>query len=251
MGLNFPKDPTSGQVFTHGGTTFKWNGASWEGTPSTPTKSANPSFDGSLNIQPSSEHDGIRLDGGYTWIDLIGDVTPKVQGNSAVTYDVYRTSVYGWAHPLNAGGDLSYHVPHEYAKGTNVYLHPHWGHNGTNISGSLVITYNISLARRTTGVSTFSEPITIVQTLSSLNLTNSPRYCHRVDEIQISNAGGTGGLLNSNDITVDSLILVHYTISTIPSITGGVKNLPYLLTVDMHMQSNLIGTKNKDPNFYA
>jgi len=83
-------------------------------------------------------------------------------------------------------------------------------------------------------------------------MTNSPRYGHRVDEIPLSIAGGTANLLDTSAIEVDGLISIHYEIDTIPSITGSdFSNLPYIQTIDLHIQTTNIGTINKDPNYYG
>lgn len=265
MPIRFPAAPTIGDVFNSGHARFVWDGVSWNNANAAPTiatipsladvldakaASTNPSFVGSMSISPSSSADGIKIDSGYAWIDLIGDVTPKSSGANSAGWDTFRGSLKSWSHPASTIGDLQYHVPHEYAVGTDIFLHLHWGHQGTNITGSLIVDFDVSVVNRGTA-QVVPAPITRTMTVSGLNITNSPQYCHRVDEIQLSNAGGTGGLLDTSAIAVDSLIIVHYTINTIPSITGGTKNVPFLFTADIHMQSNNIGTKNKDPNFYA
>jgi hypothetical protein len=42
-------------------------------------------------------------------------------------------------------------------------------------------------------------------------------------------------------------------VTTIPSITGGSTNEPFLQTIDIHYQTTdgAAGTKNKSPNFYT
>ncbi len=268
MGLNFPKNPTVGQTYTFGSNIYKWDGDSWESAAAISSQAAldavnsslagklaaaNPSVNGSINIVPGAAGDGIKIDSQYSWVDLIGDLTPKTNGNSIATWDTFRSNFKSWAHPLNTTGDLQYHVPHEYATGTDVFLHLHWGHQGTNIAGTLTVELEISVVPRTLNnpAAAMPAPVTITITVPDLTITNSPQYCMRVDEIQISSAGGVNGLLNTADISVDSLVFVRYLIKTIPSISGGIKNVPFIFNADLHIQSNIIGTKNKDPNFYA
>lgn len=267
MALNFPPNPSVGQRYNLGSVAYVWSGNGWESAAqqditnnvaalwSDKADKANPDVTGTINITPQAASDGITINGQMSWIDIIGDITPKIQGASGITYETFISPLNSWAHPANATGDLQYHIPHEYAMGTDMHLHLHWGHNGTAVSGSFVVTYAISFARRSNNspALVFSTPITVTQTVSGVNITNSPQYCHRVDEIQISSAGGAGGLLDTAILSVDGLLLVKYTVTSIPAITGSVNavNKPFVFTADVHMQSNIIGTKNKDPDFYA
>jgi hypothetical protein len=201
---------------------------------------------------PSEMHTGIWLDGGHGWKDLIGDVSPKTGNANAANMRQFIGAVSGWTHTASSVGDLTYHLPHDYAPNTDLFLHVHWGHNGTAISGSFVVTFYASYAKRSYPATTFATPITLTMTLNSLNMTNSPRYCHRVDEIQLSTPGGSASQLNTNDIEVDGLICIHYATVTIPSITGSdFSNLPYIQTIDIHMQSTGVGTARKDPGYYT
>ena len=64
------------------------------------------------------------------------------------------------------------------------------------------------------------------------------------------------GKLDTSVISVDGIIHVHITRNdaggTNPVITGSSPaDVIFVHTVDIHYQANLIGTKNKDPNFYV
>lgn len=248
-----------------------WDGSSWKelanrihqhawfNITSTPTtlsgygivdavNKAGDSMTGSLSL-PKTKGDGLLIDNGYSWLDIIGDVTPKTIGTNAASLKTYIGNVRSWVHPVGSYGDIVYHIPHEYAPNTNIFLHVHWGHNGTNISGTFKLNIWATFAPRD-GI--YSSTIATSIIVNSLNITNTPQYFKRVDEIQFSMIGGSSSMLNTTDIAVDGLINLHYELDTIPSITGSAySNLPYIHTIDVHMQSNGIGTKNKDPDFYA
>ena len=206
---------------------------------------------GNLDMQ-SAPTIGITLDNQHAWKDLIGDVAPKTGNALAASLKQFQGDVYGWAHTSSSVGDLIYHLPHDYAPGTDLHLHVHWGHNGTAITGSFIVKFYVSYAKRTYPATPFSSPVVATLTVNSLNMTNSPRYCHRVDEIQLSQIGGSANLLNTSDIEVDGVISIHYAIDTVPSINGSdFSNLPYIQTIDIHMQSTGIGTSRKDPGYYT
>lgn len=208
--------------------------------------------DGSINIinpVPSGQ-DGVVINGNKTWEDVIGVFTPRTTSGSTYNPSNFIGGVYSWPHAINYTGDIVYHMPHSYAPGTDLYLHMHWGHQGTSISGSFVVSLVVTHAKRTSAQDVFSTPITTSLSITGLNITNTPRYSHRIDEIQLSTPGGASNMLNTDDIGVDSLIMVRYTTSTIPSISGGVKNQPFIFASDLHIQTNVIGTPHKDPDYY-
>ena len=68
--------------------------------------------------------------------------------------------------------------------------------------------------------------------------------------MQLSNNGGTGGLIDTSLIEPDGLLLVNFTLNTLPTITGGTTAEAFIHAIDIHYQSTGIGTKNKAAGFY-
>jgi hypothetical protein len=141
-------------------------------------------------------------------------------------------------------------MPHDWAPGTDLYLHVHWGHNGTAISGNMVFTCNVSYAKGHDQAN-FSAEISPTITYNTVDIATTPQYRHRIDEIQLSAAAPSATQLDTDDLEVDGLIFVNIEATTIPTITGGSPNEPFLFTLDLHYQANYIGTLNKAPNFYV
>lgn len=188
-----------------------------------------------------------------TWKDLIGDITPKTTGAGSPTLDTIRGAVRGFRYSNGDDGDIVFHLPHDYVKGSHLYFHPHWTHNGTNISGSFVIQYNFTYAKRTLNNPSdiFIADKVLTHTINTdIDITNTPQYAHRVDEIQITSVGGSASTLDVASTETDGLLLLHFDVVTIPTITGG-SGEPFILTLDIHYQSTNLGTPNKDPDFYA
>lgn len=232
---------------------YGWSGTTWErlAVDAEVVHKAGDSMTGSLSL-PKTKGEAILIDNGYSWMDIIGDVSPKALGTSAAVLRPFQGSVTGWTHDAGSYGELTYHMPHTYAHGTDLNIHVHWGHNGTNISGSFIVKFYASYAKRTYPATPFSAPVELTLSVTGLNLTNSPQFCHRVDEILLSTPGGSTNLLDTDLIETDGLVMLHYVIDTIPSIGGStVSNLPYIQTIDLHVQSTNIGTKNKDPDFWS
>lgn len=185
----------------------------------------------------------------YGWKDLLGDVTPKTSGGGSPQLATFRDGVRWFNYAAGDDGDMVFHIPHDYVPGTDLYLHPHWAHNGTNISGSIDIRLHLTYSKGHQQAA-FHDDVEPHIVVSSLNLTNTPQYWHRIDEIKISQSGGSATLLNTDNIEVDGLILVHYDFDVIPTITGG-SGKPFLFAFDLHYQASTPVTKNKAPPFYG
>jgi hypothetical protein len=219
------------------------------------TVSGNLKVNESLILPASSSVMGIQVghtgSSTYPWRDIIGDVSPKPLAPNAPSIAVFRGGTYS-AYFYSAGdlANMVFHVPHDYAMGTDMFLHLHWAHNGTSITGSLVSTLGVSYAKGH-NQSNFDVEVAPVITVYTPDIATVPQYRHRIDEVQISAVSPSATQLSSSIIEPDGLILVNLTTTTIPTIAGGSTNEPAIFTCDLHYQSTGIGTKNKVPNFYA
>lgn len=202
---------------------------------------------------------GVTRGGTFGWKDLIGSVTPSASNPAAPTYANFITDgkMNAYAFAANDEADLLYHMPHDWAPGTDLYIHVHWGHNGTDISGSLVVDFYTTFARGFNQSSNglFSAETNTTLTVSSLSITNTPQYRHRTDEVQLSAASPTANQIDTDNLEVDGLLLINMVVTTIPTITGSVsavaQNKPFVFTVDLHYQTvGAGGTVNKAPGFY-
>lgn len=205
-------------------------------------------------VMPKTPGVGIKVDEDaptFGWRDLLGEVSPKSSGAGSPTLSTFRGGRVR-AYAFNTGDeyDCSFHIPHDWVPGTDLHLHTHWAHNGTAISGNLVLTWSLTYAKGHQQAN-FPAEITHTQTISAPNIATIPQYQHNISEVQITSAGGSASTLNTNDIEVDGLMLIHLDATTIPTITGGSPNRPFILFVDLHYQSTNMPTKNKAPNFYA
>jgi hypothetical protein len=212
-------------------------------------------FDNNSIVLPKTSGVGIKVDDStptYGWKDLIGRIEPRDGGSTAPSLEVYRGGqVREWAFGLNDEVDLQFHMPHDYAPGTDVFVHVHWSHNGTAISGSLVCNFYSTWAKGF-GQSgqIFGSEVNTTLTISTPDVATIPQYSHRVDEIQLSAATPTANQLNTNDFEVDGLFLINMKTTTIPTISGGT-TAPFIHHVDIHYQTTNMPTKGKAPNFYT
>lgn len=199
---------------------------------------------------------GIKVDIAsptFPWADLIGTmVVDEAGANSAVLATYRGGSVREYRFGAGDKIDLRYHLPHDYAPGTDIYIHVHWSHNGTAITGTGTFSGTVA-ATYAKGHQQASFGAEVSVTISNTNITtgNTPQYWHRIEEVQLSNNGGTGGKLDTSLLEVDGLLLVNFTLDTLPTITGGTTAELFIHAIDIHYQSTGIGTKGKAPNFYS
>ena len=195
--------------------------------------------------------------GQKVWKDIIGTYQEDVSGPTRPTKAAFKAPCDAWSYGTNDAGEFFFHIPHDYAVGTDLFIHVHWGHNGTSISGNMVWNVAATVSQRSAGIPYTPFSANVANSINSntisgaMNITNFPQHCHAVEEIQLSSSTPTASQLDTADIEVDGIIIVHIAASTVPSIGGGTPNNPYLFTLDIHYQADIEGTKNKDPNFYA
>lgn len=177
------------------------------------------------------------------WADLIGKV--EVRNNAqAPTMSNYfgDASWYEWL--CNSAGNantyfyFSYHLPHDYIPGTNLFFHVHHSVNVASLTGNIYFQVQAFYGKSGSLLNSSTATTTITQAVQ-------PQYQHVVSETQLSNVGGTGGLLDTSLIETDGLLFVilrvqnnnaNYTLSN--------KGALYVHQADIHYLST-IGTKNK------
>lgn len=188
---------------------------------------------------------GDAVSSTYGWKDLIGDLTPKTSGVGAPTISVFRGGqVRFYTYASGDDLDITYHIPHDYVMGSDIFIHTHWAHNGTAISGSFVADFFHSYAKGH-NQSNFPAEKQVTMSVSTPNIATVPQYRQRVDEVQLSIAGGSATLMDTALLEPDGVLGVHFDATTIPVITGGSPNRPFLMAVDIHYQSTEATTKNK------
>lgn len=202
---------------------------------------------------------GIKVDiddPGYGWRDILGPIEIKTAGVTDPVWAVYQGTIYAYTFDTaTAEAFFTFHIPHDYVPGTDLYIHMHWSQivvdtgGPAGVPGTVEWNFDISYAdgHGTAGGTAdgFSAPITVTVTQQA----STTQYGHMIAEGQISAAAGAGGLLNSDTIQVDGLLLVRvYRVKANAADT--LDQAPFGHTCDIHYQSTNIGTKQKAPDFY-
>lgn len=191
---------------------------------------------------------GIKVDTSsatWGWRDIIGDVSVRGVGGTDPSLNVYRSPIRQFQFTVNDEVFIVYHVPHDYVPASDLYIHAHWSHASASVSsGSVTWGFDVSLAKGFDQAA-FSAPIntTVPQTASTT------QYQHMIAEVQLSAASPSASQLDSDNIEVDSLILVRCYLSA--NTMNGTPE-PFLHSVDLHYQSTNMATKAKTgPAFYT
>jgi hypothetical protein len=215
------------------------------------------SYNGSSIVLPKEQNSGIKVDTvapTFGWKDITGILYPDTGGANAPALGTFRGgNIRRFSYAVADKCDCEFHIPHDYAMGTDVYVHVHWSHNGTAISGNMVFTIAHSYAKghNQGEASVYPAEKTVVLTYVTTNIATTPQYIHRVDEVAISSAGGSATLMDTAAIEPDGVIAINLTTTTIPTITGGSPNEPFIFHIDLHYQSTQTATKNKSPDFWT
>lgn len=211
-------------------------------------------------VLPKTSGAGIKCDLAtptFCWQDLLGPIETKTTGATEPVWALYRGAIYAYTFDTaTAEAFFTFHVPHDYVPGSDMFIHMHWSQNVVDTGGAAGVPgvvewkFDISYAdgHGTAGgaADPFIAPITVTVTQQA----STTQYGHMIAEVQFTNNGGTGGLIDSNTIRVDGLILVRaYRIKGNPADT--LNQAPFGHTCDIHYQSTGIGTKNKSPDFYS
>ena len=197
-------------------------------------------------VFPKTQGVGIKIDQDspdWGWHDITG-VIRAIGGASDPEWVAYQGAIKQPQFDVGEEVFIEFHLPHDYAMGTNIYIHAHWSHNNSNVTtGGVTWAFEGSYAKGH-GQAYFNTPVVLnVQQDASL-----VRYQHMIAEDAFSASAGAGGLIVKEDIEVDGLVLCRVSLAG-NTMDDGAK--PFLHFVDIHYQSTGMGTKQKAPNFWT
>jgi hypothetical protein len=208
---------------------------------------SNASISGNLVLANATNH-GIQVDTTtpvWGWRDMLGQLTIRGGGIQDPSWVVYRGVIYQYQFTLNDEVTISFHLPHDYVPGTDIYAHTHWSLNGAGITQNCTWEFSSIYSKGHD-----QEAFSAVTVTSFLQASSTTQYQHMIAETPISSAGGTAGVLYANSVfEVDGLIIMRVKLSA-NSGTGTGTSRPFLHMVDLHYQSTNMATKGKAPAFY-
>jgi hypothetical protein len=235
----------SGQYLTTNGTSASWgfganainvtlsNGSSTTLPISGATSGDQLNLATNLNFTPATT---FTINTNYGWKDIIGDIVIKSPGTGTEpSWGVFRDNLYCYLFGASSLNEcwINYHVNHDYAVGTPIYLHVHWV-SKVATSGTVRWGFEYTIAKGH-GQEAFPTSTTVY-----VEQANAGQYYHHLAEIN------TG--ITSSSLEPDSIIMVRifrdgaHVNDTFPDVAG-------LIMADVHYQSSKFATKNRAPNF--
>ena len=209
--------------------------------------------DGVNIMVPKTQNSGIKVDSlgtpTYPWHDIIGHLFVDYNDVDNAAYAPYRGGVKAHQFVANVSDAyVNFHIPHDYVIGTPIYLHFHWSHNATTVTGGSV-TWGIEcMYSKGHNQAAFGEPvlITVAQNASTT------QYQHMIAETAASTSGGSAVQLDTDVLEPDGVIQCRvYLDSNDMTVSGGAVPDPFVHFVDVHYQSTSIGTKQRAPDFWT
>lgn len=195
---------------------------------------------GNIKFPADSQTAGVKIgtdeNNDYPWHDITSEVKARGVGINDPTWAQINATSF-WAYDFSVDDQvwMSFHIPHDYKKGTDIYLHSHWIPDGTNANSvKWQFDYAYAHGHNQTAFDFAGTTITAEQTVGGT------QYQHYVTET---------AAITIADMEPDGIIEVR-----VARITNGATDNTdgiFLLTADVHYQSISIGTVNRAPDFYA
>jgi hypothetical protein len=205
-------------------------------------------------VFPKEQDKGIKIDTDspdWGWQDI--------NGGLIVDFD---SPVHAVISPLGIGGlkalkfvenseaYATFHMPHDYAMGTDLFIHIHWTHNSQVVTGgSLTWAFELGYSK---GYNQLTTPqhiiVPVIQDSSTL------QFSHHIAETACSVNGGSPAQLNTSELEPDGILHARvYLDSNDLVVSSGTKEDVeiFAFTCDIHYKSTGLGTKNKNPNFWG
>ena len=137
---------------------------------------------------------------------------------------------------------FEFHINHDYALGTDMYIHVHWSCNVAP-TGNVKWSFDISYAK---GHNQAAFPAEITTTVTQAS--SGTQYQHMLAEVVFTDDGSA--LVDRDLLEPDGIILVRMWRDPADA-ADTLDQAPFVHFCDIHYQKARFATKNKAPNFYA
>jgi hypothetical protein len=184
----------------------------------------------------------------FGWRDLEGPIRIRTTGPTAPAMATYIGGLSQVQFSVNDEEHVEFHMPHDWVPGSDLFIHAHWSHNATTVTGGTVTWGFEASYSKGHNRGAFITPVTT----SVQGTASTTRYQHIISEVQLSASSPSASQINTGVLEVDGLILVRvYLSANNITVSGGGVPEPFLHFVDIHYQSSNLGTKQRAPDFYT
>lgn len=215
-------------------------------------------------ILPKASGFGFKNETGtFNWRDLRGHIIVRTVGLTSPTYDTMFGNQNGYRFSIGDKIDFDYHYDHDVVAGSDQYYHVHWIHNGTAISGVIWFMVALSYAKGHNQAN-FPDDVLIPIFFDTVNIATTPARRHRIEEVQMSAAGGLITSAVNVSITTGTAILTAASSLFSPydagrtirvngaGVAGGVLDttiLSYTSATSVTLATNASTTVTAQPNY--
>lgn len=194
---------------------------------------------------------GIKVDTTtptFGWADLLGDQFSKNTGATKPTLVTYNGAINCWEFVVGDEAYITYHIPHDYVKGTEIFLHIHWSHNSTTVTGGSVTFKATSIYSKGHDQAAFQSTPAVGTFVGNASTT---QYQQIITETSYSDSSPTGIKLDTDLLEPDGVIELTLELDANNITSSAAVPDPFIHFIDVHYQTTgLIGTKGKAPDFY-
>jgi hypothetical protein len=202
---------------------------------------------------PKASGNGLRIgpdnDLTFGWHDLIGEMHVHHELPNAPESIIWSGGIRQYRYAVGDECCIQFHMPHDYVMGSDVYIHVHWSHDSTLVTGGNVTwAWELAYAKGHNQASFADSTITLAEVQAASTI----RRQHMVCEAPLSITGGSANLFDSDDIEVDGLIIGRmYLAANNMTVSAGGAPEPFVHGIDVHYQSTGAPTKQRAPSFWA
>lgn len=174
------------------------------------------------------------------WRDLVGSIVVKGVGSADPTWSAITGLGGMFAYEFSATVMkevwLVFHIDHDYAPGTPIYLHAHWLNAAASPNTGTVRWGFEWTAAKGHQQQAFGAPDTKYVTQNC----SATRYMHHIAEVSTADA------IPATNLEPDSLLMVR---CFRDAANDTCSDVVHLLTMDCHYQADKFATRNKSPDF--
>lgn len=205
--------------------------------------------DGVNILVPKTQGKGIKIDETspeFGWHDIVGNMHVYGEPSDAVR-GTYRGGIKALQFDVSDQAYIDFHMPHDYAMGTNIYIHVHWSHDSATVTGGTTTwAFEMMYAKGHN-----QEPFGTTVIASVIDNVSTTQYQHQIAEVLASSVGGSGSTLDLDSLEVDGIFQCRlYLDSNDITDSVSVPN-PFAHFVDIHYQSTGVPTKRRAPDFWT
>ena len=209
--------------------------------------------DGVALMVPKTSGTGIKVDSlgtpTFPWHDLVSTLHTDASTPATLpVFTTFRDGIKCRQFDVNDEAFIEFHMPHDYVPGSEMFIHAHWSHTATTVTGGSVSwTFELSYAKgHDQGSFSATKLITATQNASTA------QYRHMIAETSMTAATESATAFDVATMETDAVLMCKvYLSANNMTVSGGGVPAPFLHFVDVHYQSTNVGTKNRSPNFWG